>query len=178
VIDDLEVRIDEEAIRYISLRSPIATELRVIVTAMKASQNFERAADEITKIARRVRQLSHEPPLVVGVDILHMGEIAAGMLGEALDCFISASEEKALAVCHRDAEVDGLNRRLCEELTQLMTRKPETVARAIDLVFVSKALERVADHATNIAEETIYLFQGKDVRHRPDLKQATGAEAG
>lgn len=170
VIDQLELRIDEEALRYINLRSPIATELRVIVTGMKASHDLERAADEITKIARRVRSLSKESPLKTSVDIVAMGEIAADMLSQALDCFIAADEARALAVCRRDGEVDRMNRQLFEELTQVMTLRPEAVARAIDLMFVSKAIERVADHATNIAEETIFLFKGKDIRHSPELK--------
>lgn len=171
-IDDLEVRIDDEAIRYISLRSPVATELRVVLTGMKASHDLERAADEVTKIARRIRSLSREAPLQIPVDIVQMGEIAAAMLRDALDCFMQGNEEKAMAVCHRDVEVDQLNRDLCDELTQMMTRQPESVSRAVDLMFVSKAIERVADHATNIAEETIFLFQAKDVRHTPETKRS------
>jgi phosphate transport system protein len=176
-IDDLEVRIDDEAIRYISLRQPVATELRVIVTGMKASHDLERAADEVTKIARRIRTLSREAPLKITIDVVRMGTIAAEMLREALDCFMQGTEEKAMAVCHRDVEVDHLNRELCDELTQMMIRQPETVSRAVDLMFVSKALERVADHATNIAEETIFLFQAKDVRHTPEVKRAPTDEA-
>lgn len=172
-IDDLEMRIDDEAIRYISLRSPVATELRVIVTGMKASHDLERAADEVTKIARRIRALSREVPLPISVDVVGMGEIAAAMLRDALDCFMQGNEEKAMAVCRRDVEVDRLNRELCDELTQMMTRDSAAVSRAVDLMFVSKALERVADHATNIAEETIFLFQAKDVRHTSEVKRAT-----
>ncbi len=176
-IDDLEIRIDDEAIRYISLRFPVATELRVIVTGMKASHDLERAADEVTKIARRIRTLSREMPLRISVDIVRMGEIAASMLSEALDCFMQGNEEKAMAVCHRDVEVDQLNRQLCEELTRMMTEDSASVSRAVDLMFVSKALERIADHATNIAEETIFLFQAKDVRHTPEVKHPTAPDA-
>lgn len=176
-LDELEVRIDEEAIRYMSLRAPIATELRVVITGMKASHDFERAGDEITKIARRIRKLSAEPPLAVGDDIMRMGEIAAEMLRDALDCLVLGTEEKALAVCRRDSEVDRLNREFCDELTRLMTQQAETVARAVDLIFISKALERVADHATNIAEETIFLIKAKDVRHTPEVKHTTEAPA-
>jgi len=175
-IDDLEVRIDDEAIRYISLRSPVATQLRVVVTGMKASHDLERAADEITKIARRIRALCREVPLAISIDVVHMGEIAGGMLRDALDCFMQGTEEKAMAVCHRDVEVDRLNRELCDELTQMMMNDPAAVSRAIDLIFVSKAIERIADHATNIAEETIFLFQAKDVRHTPGLKNPPVAE--
>jgi phosphate transport system protein len=171
-IDALEVRIDEEAIRYMSLRTPIATELRVLVTGMKVSHEFERAADEITKIARRIRHLSSDAPIKTGVDVVAMGELAAAMLSDALDCLIRGSEEEALAVCRRDTEVDRLNRELQEELTSRMTREPSVVHRAVDLIFVAKAIERVADHATNIAEETIFLIKAKDVRHSAETRRS------
>ncbi|MBE2216244.1 MAG: phosphate signaling complex protein PhoU [Opitutaceae bacterium] len=175
-IDDLEVRIDDEAIRYLSLRTPVATELRVVLTGMKASHELERAADEVTKIARRIRGLVSAAPLTVSVDVVRMGEIAAEMLRDALDCFVHGTEERAMAVCHRDVEVDTLNRTLCEELTEMMTSRPESVPVALDLVFISKAIERIADHATNVAEETIYLINAKDVRHTPEVKKPAPAE--
>ncbi|HEX9785967.1 MAG TPA: phosphate signaling complex protein PhoU [Opitutaceae bacterium] len=171
VIDDLEIRIDEEAIRYLSLRAPIATELRILLMGMKASHEFERAGDEITKIARRIKNISSDVPIKVGPDIVQMGEIAASMLSDALDCFIQGTEEKALAVCHRDAEVDQMNRDLQDELAELMTRDPSMVSRCVDLMFVSKAIERVADHATNIAEETIFLIKAKDIRHTAETRR-------
>ncbi len=172
IIDDLEIRIDEEAVRYISLRSPVATELRTVIAGMKASHDFERAADEVTKIARRIRNLSSDLPLPIGIDVRAMGEIAAEMLREALDCLVESDEARALAVCRRDVEVDRMNREACDQLTQLMARDPAQIGRAIDLMFVSKAIERIADHATNIAEETIFLYQGKDLRHTPELKRS------
>lgn len=175
-IDDLEVRIDDEAIRYLSLRTPVATELRVVLTGMKACHDLERAADEVTKIARRVRNLASAAPLKVSVDVVRMGEIAAEMLRDALDCFVHGTEERALAVCHRDTEVDTLNRTLCEELTAMMSANPAAVPHALDLVFISKAIERIADHATNVAEETIYLINAKDVRHTPEVKKGTSTE--
>ncbi len=176
-IDDLEVRIDDEAIRYLSLRTPVATELRVVLTGMKACHELERAADEVTKIARRVRNLAAAAPLAVRVDVVQMGEIAAEMLRDALDCFVHGTEERALAVCHRDSEVDALNRALCDELTERMASTPASVSHALDLVFISKAIERVADHATNVAEETIYLINARDVRHAPELRKHQAPEA-
>lgn len=175
-IDDLEVSIDEEAIRYLSLRTPVATELRVVLTGMKASHELERAADEVTKIARRIRNLASAAPLPVSVDVVRMGEIAADMLREALDCFVQGTEERAMAVCHRDAEVDRLNRMLCEELTDLMSSRPDAVTVALDMIFISKAIERIADHATNVAEETIYLINAKDVRHTPEVKKSAPSD--
>jgi phosphate transport system protein len=99
------------------------------------------------------------------------------MLRDALDCFMQGNEEKAMAVCHRDVEVDRLNRELCDELTRIMTGDSAAVSRAVDLMFVSKAIERIADHATNTAEETIFLFKAKDVRHTPEVKRATAEAA-
>jgi phosphate transport system protein len=164
-IDDLEVSIDEEAIRYLSLRTPVATELRVVLTGMKACHELERAADEVTKIARRIRNLASAAPLQLSVDVVSMGEVAAEMLRDALDCFVHGTEERAIAVCRRDGEVDDMNRRLCEELTAMMSANSTAVSHALDLVFISKAIERIADHATNIAENAIFVAEGRDVRH-------------
>jgi len=171
-LDELEVRIDEEAIRYLSLRAPVATQLRVLITAMKTSHEFERAGDEITKVARRVRSLVADAPLKVSVSIVTMGELAGNMLRDALNCFFEGTEDKALGVCRRDAEIDELNRTLQQELAERMASDPSIVNRAIDLPFISKAIERVADHATNIAEETIFLLKAKDVRHTPEVRRA------
>jgi phosphate transport system protein len=169
-IDDLEMLIDEEAIKYMSLRTPVATRMRVIVTGMKASHDFERAGDEVTKIARSVRRLATAAPLKLQTDVARMGDIAGEMLRESLDCLIRGAEERALAVCQRDTVVDDMNRELKAELITLMTQNPETVSRSVDLIVISKAIERVADHASNIAESTIYLVKAKDVRHSPELK--------
>jgi phosphate transport system protein len=99
------------------------------------------------------------------------------MLRDALDCFLQEDEAKAMAVCRRDLEVDNLNRQLYRELTSFMIEEPETISRAIELMFISKSLERIADHATNIAEETIYLSKGKDVRHSDEVKKSGKPEA-
>jgi phosphate transport system protein len=104
-----------------------------------------------------------------------MGDIAGSMLRESLDCLILGAEERAIAVCQRDAEVDQMNRDLKDELTEMMTQNPEIVPRGVDLIVISKAIERVADHASNIAEGTIYLVKAKDVRHLPELKHGTAS---
>ena len=174
-IDQLEVKIDEEAMRYMNLRAPIATELRLVIVGMKASHDLERVGDEATSIAKRAVRLSAEPPLKPYVDIPRMAAIALEMLRDALDCFLNGDTEKALAVCRRDAEVDQINKQLYRELTSFMIEKPGTISRAIELMFISKSLERIADHATNIAEEMIYLAKGKDVRHSDELKKNGGA---
>jgi phosphate transport system protein len=174
-IDQLEVKIDEEAMRYMNLRAPVATELRLVIVGMKASHDLERVGDEATSIAKRAVRLSAEPPLKPYVDIPRMANIALEMLRDALDCFLNGDTEKALAICRRDAEVDQINKQLYRELSSFMIEKPGTISRALELMFISKSLERIADHATNIAEEMIYLAKGKDVRHTDEVKKNGGA---
>ena len=170
-LDRLEVEIDNEAVRYMNLRAPIASELRLVIVGMKASHDLERVGDEATSIAKRAIKLSAEPPLKPYIDIPRMVTMALEMLRDALNCFLQVDEAKAVAVCKRDAEVDNLNRQLYRELTSFMIERPETISRAIELMFISKSIERIADHATNIAEEMIYLSQGKDVRHTEEVKK-------
>ena len=174
-LDHLEVEIDNEAIRYMNLRAPVATELRLVIVGMKASHDLERVGDEASNIAKRAIRLSAEPPLKPYVDIPRMANIALEMLRDALDCFLNGDTEKALAICRRDAEVDQINKQLYRELSSFMIEKPGTISRALELMFISKSLERIADHATNIAEEMIYLAKGKDVRHTDEVKKNGGA---
>lgn len=174
-LDQLEVKIDEEAVRYMTLRGPVASELRLVIVGMKASHDLERVGDEATSIARRARKLAIEPRLELYTDIPRMANIALEMLRDALDCFVHDDEQKAIAVCRRDAEVDNINRLVYRRLTSFMIEKPEVIARSLELMFISKSIERIADHATNIAEEMIYLIKGKDVRHSEELKMQTQA---
>lgn len=170
-LDQLEVKIDNEAVRYMNLRSPVATELRLVIVGMKASHDLERVGDEATNIARRVARLAAEPPLKPYIDLPRMTGIAVEMLRDALDCFLQVDDAKAVAVCKRDAEVDAINRQLYRELTSFMIEQPGTIGRALELMFISKSIERIADHASNIAEEMIYLARGKDVRHSDEVKK-------
>ncbi|HEX2862494.1 MAG TPA: phosphate signaling complex protein PhoU [Lacunisphaera sp.] len=171
-IDRLEVKIDEEAIRYMTLRGPVASELRLVVVGMKASHDLERVGDEATSIARRARKLAIEPRVELYSDFPRMTNIALEMLRSALDGFVQEDEQKALAVIRRDSEVDNLNRLLYRRLTSYMLEKPETLARALELMFISKSIERIADHATNIAEEMVFLAGGQDIRHSDIAKGA------
>lgn len=170
-IDQLEISIDDEAIRYMNLRSPIATELRVVIVGMKASHDLERVGDEATSIAKRAIKLAAEPQLKPYVDIPRMANIALEMLRAAMDCFLESDIEKALAVVKRDAEVDLINKQLYRELSSFMIERPGTISRALELMFISKSIERIADHATNIAEEMVFLAQARDIRHAEELKK-------
>jgi phosphate transport system protein len=169
-LDKLEVQIDDEAIRYMTLRGPVASELRLIVVGMKASHDLERVGDEATGIARRSRKLAIEPRLELYADLPRMANIALEMLHDSLDCFVQEDEQKALSVIRRDPEVDNLNRLLYRRLTSFMIEKPATISRAIELMFISKSVERIADHAVNIAEEMVFLSKGLDIRHSDVVK--------
>ena len=172
-LDRLEVLIDDEGVRYMSLRNPIATDLRLVVVGMKAGSDLERVGDEANSIAKRAIRLAAEPQLKEYVDIPRMAEIAQQMLRDALDCFLQHDNEKALAVIRRDEEVDALNKQIYRELAGFMVENPATISRALELMFIAKSLERIADHATNIAEEMVYLAKGEDIRHNDDLKKKT-----
>ena len=174
-IDQLEISIDDEAIRYMNLRSPIATELRLVIVGMKASHDLERVGDEATSIAKRAVKLAAEPPLKPYVDIPRMANIALEMLRDAMDCFLNADADKAVAVVRRDAEVDLINKQLYRELSSFMIERPGTISRALELMFISKSIERIADHATNIAEEMVFLAQARDIRHAEELKKSETA---
>lgn len=167
-IDALEKEIDDVALRLLA-RRPGAFDLRFITTAMKISQNLERVGDEATTISRRVIQLCGEPQLPMADAIPPMAVQALRLLKEALDAFVNRDPAKARALIPEDKQVDALNKRLHLELTALMTAKPATIARSLHLMVICKSLERIADHATNVAEEVVYLYEGRDIRHQ-DLK--------
>ena len=172
-LDHLQVLIDDEGVRYMSLRNPIATDLRLVVVGMKAGSDLERVGDEANSIAKRSIRLAAEPQLKEYVDIPRMAEIAQQMLRDALDCFLQHDNEKALAVIRRDEEVDALNKQIYRELAGFMVENPATISRALELMFIAKSIERIADHATNIAEEMVYLAKGEDIRHNDELKKKT-----
>ncbi|MBE35825.1 MAG: phosphate transport system regulatory protein PhoU [Opitutaceae bacterium] len=159
-LDDLEVAMDAEAIRYMNMRSPVASDLRLLIVGMKASHDLERVGDEAVGIAKRAKHLAKEVPFKAYIDIPRMASIALDMLRDALDCFLDGDAEKAATVITRDKEVDDLNKQLYRELTSFMVEDQHTISRAIELMFISRSIERIADHATNIAEEMIYLVKG------------------
>jgi phosphate transport system protein len=164
LMDQLEIEIDDLAINLLA-KAPLATDLRLITVAMKISQNLERVGDEATTISRRAIELNQEPPLKPFTDIPRMAGIALGLLKESLDSFVRKDPEKARAVVPRDKEVDALNRQMYRELSSYMEENPSTITRCLHLMTVSKSLERVADHAANIAEEVVYLCEARDIRH-------------
>jgi len=163
-LDRLEIEIDDMGIILLS-KAPLASDLRLITVAMKISHDLERVGDEATTIARRSVELSQEPQLKPYVDIPRMARMALEMLDDALNAFVHGNPEKARAVIPRDREVDLLNRQLHRELSSYMIEKPTTITRCLNLMVIAKSLERIADHATNVAEEVVYLYEAKDIRH-------------
>jgi phosphate transport system protein len=164
IVDQLEIEIDELSIQLLS-KAPLATDLRLITMTMKISNHLERVSDEATTIARRSLELSMEPQLKPYVDIPRMASMALDMLKEALDSFVNRNPEKARAIIPRDKEVDLLNKQLHRELSSYMVERPSTITRCLNLMVISKCLERVADHAANVAEEVVYLYEARDIRH-------------
>ena len=164
ILDRLEIEIDETAVQMLA-KAPLATHLRLITVAMKISQNLERVGDEATKIARRSVELSHEPQLKPYVDIPRMAEMALLMLRESLDAFVRHDPVQAREIIPKDKEVDALNRQLHRELSSFMVENPSTITRALALMVISKSIERIADHAKNVAEDVVYLYEARDIRH-------------
>lgn len=164
-INALDVEIDEECIRLIALRQPKAGDLRFITTAMKITTDLERMGDLAEDICERAIELNEEPPLKPYIDIPRMAEIAQGMLIDVLDAFMRKEPAIAYDVIKRDDEVDRLTVQVFNELLFFMIQDPKTVSRAVKITYIAKYLERIADHATNIAEMVIYMVEGKMIRH-------------
>ena len=164
IIDQFEVEIDEMAIVLLT-KAPLASNLRLVTVAMKVSQNLERIGDEATKIAKRARDLAQEPPVKINFDINRMAGLSLAMVKDALDSFVQRDSVAARAIIPRDQEVDAINKEIHQQLAQHMTENPDTIGRCLHWIVAAKSLERIADHAKNIAEEVVYLCEAQDIRH-------------
>lgn len=165
IINRLDVEIDEEAIKLIARMQPKGGDLRFITTAMKITTDLERMGDICVNIAERSLEINREPILKPYIDIPRMRELAQGMTRDALDAFMNKDQRLATDVIMRDDEVDDLKYGIVEELLSIMMLDPSKVSRGMKITFVAQSLERIADHATNIAEMAIYLVVGKIIRH-------------
>ncbi len=163
-IDRLEKEVDEQAIGLLA-RAPLASDLRLVTVAMKICQNLERVGDEATKISKRVRELNGEPPLKTAVDIPAITRAALDMLKAALDAFVSRDAAAARLLIDRDKAVNDANREIHQQLISTMIEDRENITRCLNLMVISKSLERIADHAVNIAEDVVYLREAQDIRH-------------
>lgn len=164
-INQLEVKIDNFCVELLARRQPMATDLRFIASAMKINNDLERIADHGVNIAERAVELLKEPMIKPLVDLPRMASIAQHMVKTALDGFVHHDVDAALTVCRRDDEVDNLNNQIIRELLTYMMSDPKTISRALSLIMISKNLERVADLATNIAEEVIYILEARTIKH-------------
>jgi phosphate transport system protein len=164
ILDALELELDEAAVRILA-QAPLATDLRLVTVVMKITQNLERVGDEATKIARRARDLNAEPPLKTLIDLPQLAALAAASLRGALDAFGAGDASAARALIARDKEIDAINREIHAVLEESMRQDPENIRRCLHWMVVSKSLERIADHAKNIAEDVVYLAEARDIRH-------------
>jgi phosphate transport system protein len=165
----MDVEIDELCLRLLALHQPAARDLRLITTALKITTDLERIGDMAVNICERVLELNQEPQLKPMIDIPRMAEIAAVMLRESLDAFVRGDVDLALKVCRDDDMIDDLTTQLFRELLSYMAEDPHTISRGIRLIFIAKYLERIADHATNIAEMVVFMVKGKSIRHMGDI---------
>jgi phosphate transport system protein len=170
-INASEIAIEEMCLKLLALRQPVAADLRFITAAMKIVTDLERMGDQAVNIAERAISLNEEPPLKPYIDIPRMTEITQSMVKDVLDAFVNRDSKLARSVCERDDLVDGLNDQVFRELLTYMITDPRTITRAVHLMIVSRCLERIADHATNIAEDVIFMVDALVIKHRADAKE-------
>jgi len=164
-VDSLEKEIDDRCHTVLGLQQPTASDLRFLVSVMKIATDLERMGDAAVNVAQYVEVLNQEPQLKPYIDLPRMSVIVRGMVRDSLDAFVARDTAKALDVWRRDDQVDGLYRQLFRELLTFMMEDPKTVTRALHLLLVARNFERIADHATNIAEDVVYYVEGRDIRH-------------
>ncbi len=165
-INQLEVEIEETCLTLLARYQPEAKDLRFIAMVFKIVNDLERVSDQAVNISERTLDLLKAPLLKPLIDIPKMAQLAQQMLKDGLDAFVNRDADLARAVCRRDDEVDHLNDQVYHELLVYMTKDPNTIMRAVDLILIGRHLERVADHATNIAEDVYYLVRGTTIKHR------------
>src|SRR5216683_6144844 len=164
-VNAYDVEVDQKCVELLARYQPAASDLRFITTAMKIVTDLERIGDQAVNIAQRALELNREPQLKPYIDLPRMAERAQAMVKDSLDAFVARDTELARRVCGADAEVDALKEQMFRELLTFMMEDARTIPRAIRLILISRFLERLADHATNIAEMVIYLVDAKMVRH-------------
>jgi phosphate transport system protein len=169
-INQMEILIDEWCLKLLALHQPLAADLRFIASAMRINIELERIGDLAVNIAERVISLNQEPQLKPYIDIPRMAEITQSMVKDVLNAFVNGDAALARAVCERDDQVDALNDQVFRELLTYMMADPKTITRAVHLIIVSRCLERIADHATNIAEGVIFMVKALVIKHHADAK--------
>ena len=164
-VNRLDVEIDSLSLKLLALHQPAARDLRLITTALKITTDLERIGDLAEHTAERAIELAAELPIKPYIDLPRMAEMVRDMVHKSLDAFVREDADLALSVCAADDEIDKLHDQLFRELLSFMVEDPRTISRAMRLLFISKYLERVGDHATNIAEMVIFMVKGRSIRH-------------
>ncbi len=165
IVNNFDVEIEELCIRFLAIWQPTGSNLRFVTTAIKIITDIERIGDMAVDTCERSIEILDEPPLKPYIDIPRMAEAAQKMLKDSLDAFVAKDADLAIRVCESDDYVDNLNQQIFNELLLFMLKDPRNIARAVRLTYIAKYLERIADHATNIAEMVVYMVKGKVIRH-------------
>jgi phosphate transport system protein len=173
-LNRLDIEIDEMGLRLLALRQPMAADLRFVTSAMKIGSDLERIGDLAVNIAERTLDLLKSPQLKPLIDIPRMSEMVQGMVRDALNAFVAGDDKLAREVCERDDAVDKLNDQIFRELLTYMMEDHATISRAVDLILLGRHLERIADHATNIGEDVIYMVRGKTIKHNVEERRTAG----
>lgn len=169
-INQMEIEIDEMSVRLLALEQPVAADLRLITSAIKINNDLERMGDLAYNIAERAVCLMHEPTVTALIDIPYMANLVESMVRKCLDSFVKKDAELARNVLISDDAVDDLRTGIYKELIRYMEENPDRIHQGLDLIFVARNLERIADHATNIAEDVLFLVDGVDVRHHAEAR--------
>jgi phosphate transport system protein len=170
-VNRMQIEIDDLATGLLAMQQPMAADMRLLTAAIKINNDLERMGDHAVNIAERVISLMHEPSARPLIDIPHMANLVEASLRKALDSFVNRDAELARSVLVSDDEVDHLRDSIYNELVSYMESEPSSIRACIDLMFVARNLERIADHATNIAEDVVFLVEGADVRHRSEARK-------
>ncbi len=169
-INMMEIEVDEVCYRLLALRQPMATDLRFITSALRINSDLERIGDLSVNIAQRTLDLLKEPQLKPLIDIPRMADLAQAMVQDAIESFVRRDSDLAREVCRRDDDVDNLNHQIFRELLTYMMTDTRNIGRAVDLILIGRHLERIADHATNIAEDVVYMVVGRTIKHHIEEK--------
>jgi len=170
-INEIEIEVDEFATNLLALQQPMAADLRLIVAALKINTDLERMGDLSVNIAQRARSLMEEPVIKPMIDIPHIAGLVQSMVRKALDAFVNRDADMARSVLASDDAVDSLRTACYHELVSFMEKDPQNIKQALDLLAVTRNLERIADHSTNIAEDVMFLVKGVDVRHHAEARR-------
>jgi phosphate transport system protein len=173
-VNDLELAIDDDCAHLIAKRQPAASDLRLVFGISKIVTDLERAGDEAKKIAKGVRRIyeAGQMPSQYGIGVRHIAEAALGMLRQALDAFARLDTELAVRVIQADANVDTEFKSIMRQLITHMMEDPRTITTSIDIIWIARAVERIGDHAKNVAEHVVYIVEGRDIRHPPKENKA------